>query len=77
MLLASLVGQEELSSTTLRQGPLQKEFIDGRGLSAELSGKAAEMSLFLPSEFGFRVCRILKFTRRHQGTLPKAIWSHP
>lgn len=34
------------------------------------------MSLFLPPEPGFRVVESSKFTRRHQGTLPKAIWSH-
>ena len=73
-----LVKQKKSSALPLRPGPLQeKKFIDGRGLSAELSGKAAEMFLFLPSEFGFRVVESSKFTRRHQGTLSKAIWSHP
>ena len=67
----------ELSSTT-ETGPTSREkFIDGRGLSAGLSGKAAEMFLFLLSDFGFRVVESSKFTRRHQGTISKAIWSDP
>lgn len=77
VLLASL-GKTESSALPLRQGPLQeKKFIDGRGLSAGLSGKAAEMFLLLLSDLGFRVVESSKFTRRHQGTISKAIWSHP
>lgn len=41
--------KEELSSTALRQGPLQeKKFIDGRGLSAELSEKLLRCPCFCP-----------------------------